>query len=654
MNKISSLDTIFVSLIKVAKKGENAQIELFDFFKKMTCGYGTDLSRIEYKGESFKSLVSTFGFDKLANAKMRKPQITINGRSRVKGQGIFGIKLTDGNKTLGNSAIGIDLTQGEPILQMQMSVGNGAEKAFGFKGIINTNFKTEEALHYNFFLNEEVALQMGMPKDTIRDIAKIKEMAPKKLTGDNEALINEVRALFKNKGFTPSSIDRCIPTLVEIASKEGEVTEKSAKSALNLLLKHMGYNPKNVKLKFVGGNNLGGQFDIQTGNLYLNIEMLKDWQDYAVTMGHEVTHMEDWIILYKALGPEKFKKLHSFDKFNQAWYDKMSHFVSTKHLAFEHKGKVTAIVCEDGSRITDPQKIKEYLDCYEDTPRFNLSVMEKELRKKARVAKANLSGDYSRMTYMKDYVTSDIEGHARETEVNLASALKKSGVLHSTKLSSEYGKNPGKRPIEYSTAFTRIDKALSKYGKNKCAKFNELYEEIFREIDPELAELKAKIASHNSQGIFTQETEMLRTKYDNLVLLRHLGQENLEIAIMEGMQQRLGLPVKSSNFPRYIPLQSTKEGSTKFVDEVQVQKVQNAIESQVREIQRELYLQALTKIDPEIGEIQKALFEGRPKAEFQKLVKEKAELIKTRYGNASMLEAKIHKEMKAIEVSNFT
>ena len=64
---------------------------------------------------------------------------------------------------------------------------------------------------------------------------------------------------------------------------------------------------------------------------------------------------------------------------------------------------------------------------------------------------------------------------------------------------------------------------------------------------------------------------------------------------------------------------------------------------------QELTLIAMQRINPGIAEIQKALFEGRPTAEFKELVKKQKNLIVQGYGNREKFWTKIEEETKKIQ-----
>jgi len=64
---------------------------------------------------------------------------------------------------------------------------------------------------------------------------------------------------------------------------------------------------------------------------------------------------------------------------------------------------------------------------------------------------------------------------------------------------------------------------------------------------------------------------------------------------------------------------------------------------------QELTVRAIQRMNPEIAEIQKALFEGRPTAEFKELVKKQKKLILQGYGSRDEFWSKVAEETKKIQ-----
>ena len=572
MVAIKSIGKI-ISCITKAEKTTLPQNDkaTFDFFKKMTSGYtpkrGKDLPRICFEGSNYEELPS-FVRNLVDGLNLKHPNVTARARSLKKGEGILGFQICDGNKVVGTTSYGLDLNRGEPIQQLRVSIGNGTEKAISFNSILNTNLKGKSALKGDTFVNRKLAKSMGLSDEIIEGIPSFKNISVSEITEQSKSLKN----LIANKGNRIHFIDECIPELTKIASKTGKVTQKSATEAVETILSKMGYNPKDVKLTFLGKQaQHGGAFCQSSGGLELNINMLRNHQDLADVIGHELTHMEDFILLYKYKGADNFGKIIGTD-FNKAWYDKMSKYVDI-----------------------NKRSVSEY------------SAIEKELHNIRKTEQTSISGAYCRIKEIFEYINSGIENKARQTERIFKSELKKSKIYRRTSLSEHYGQAPGNYSIDYSLMFKQIDKALNKYGANKGAKFNELYEQSLYMIDNELPALFKQLeglpAGKARNGIQNKINEIIKNK--------HRDFEHLELKVMQGIQTKLGLQA--------IP------------------------ESQ------ELTLIALQRINPEIAEIQKALFEGRPTVEFKELAKKQEKLISQFYGNREEFGIKVAEETKKIQ-----
>lgn len=572
MVAIKSIGKI-VSFMAKAEETTLAQGDkaMFDFFKKMTSGYtpkrGKDLPRICFEGSNYEELPS-FVRNLVDGLNLKRPNITVRGRSIKKGEGILGFQICDGNKVVGTTSYGLDLNRGEPIQQLRVSIGNGTEKAISFNSMLNTNLKGKSALKCDTFVNRKLAKSMGLSDEIIEGVPSFKNVSVSEITEQSKSLKN----LIANKGNRIHSIDECIPELTKIASKTGKVTQKSATEAVETILSKMGYNPKDVNITFLEKRaQEAGSFCQSTGGLSLNLNQLKNHQDLADIIGHELTHMEDFVLFYKHKGADNFRKIIG-ENFDKAWYDKMSKYVdANKH----------------------------------SSSRF--SAIEKELKNRAKSEQANITGSYSRVKANFEYINSGLEKNARHTELVFKGELKNSKIYRKTYFSKQYGQAPGSYPQDYSLMFKRIDKALNKYGAGKGQKFNELYEQSLYTIDNELPALFKQLeglpAGKARNGIQNKINEIIKNK--------HRDFEHLELKVMQGIQTKLGLQA--------IP------------------------ESQ------ELTLIAMQRINPEIAEIQKALFEGRPTAKFKELAKKQEKLISQFYGNREKFGIKVAEETKKIQ-----
>ena len=488
---------------------------------------------------------------------------------------------------------------GDPILQIRGTFGNGSQKAVSFNTLFNTNLSGSAALKGDVFVNKKLASELGISDEFIQGISRL----PKSLSkSEIDIQAQGLRSLFASKGSLVYSIDECLPEFTKIASKTGKVTQKSAKESFESALEAMGYNPKNVILNFSGKNEEAfGTFNMITGELSLNLNQIKNHQDLANSLIHEFTHMEDFILLYKQVGPEEFGKLVG-ETFNKRWYDNMSKYIVDKHFAFESNGKVVKIITNEGE-ITDAKLIKEFLANQSKTPRFDINVMKQELKMIVKKEKKNYSGDYERLKNADDYINSNIEKHARKSERQLMYQLQESGVYRKTSISNNYGAAPGDYPEDFSAMFRQIDRALGKYRKWKNQKFNELYSQSLYTVDNELGEIHSAMINAVSEKEYSQ----LCKQYTDIVNQRYSTLEMFELKVLQEMQQKLGL----ANIPE----------------------------------KRELYLQALAKIDPELGQIQQTLCKGLPKNEFEALVKKQNEIIKSRYQDRGMLDSMVSDEI---------
>jgi|GEM_PF-6907012 len=597
MVAVKSLGKIVSSFIKTESTilAQNDKA-MFDFFKKMTSGYTkghrkNDLPRIYFEGSNYEELPS-FVRSLADSLNLRRPNVIVRGRSLKEGQGTIGFKICDGDKVVGTTSYGLDLTRGEPIQQLRVSIGNGTERAISFNSMLDTNLTGKSALKCDTFVNRKLAKQMGLTDEMLQGIPSAKNVSASELSYQSQYL----RELFANKGNMIHSIDECVDELAKIASKTGKVTEQSATEAVETILSKMGYNPKDVKLTFIGKEaQNGGAFCQTTGGLELNISMLKNHQDLADVIGHELTHMEDFLLYYKLRGADNFRKLVGND-FNKSWYDKMSKYIGKNQ-------------------------------------RFDVNMIEKELKRSVKLENSGINGSYKRVKEQYEYINSAMEGHARETELKFSEAIRRNGIYRKTSLSNRYGQGPAKDPQYYSFMFEQIEKVLSKYGTKKGQKFNELYYQSLHTIDSELAGLykqieelpigKARIALEKKIN------QIIKNRYENL--------EHLEFKIMHGMQSKLGLS------PIPMPQESTLQAMQRINPEIA--KIQEALfEGRPKKVfeqlvkkQDELIAKYYgnrdkfgIKVAEEIRKIQREVAESNLKPHFERTDRLVAEAVETK------------------------
>lgn len=556
MNKVIALE----SIVSCLKHGETLQYaqnykNTFDVLKKITAGYGKDASPIIYRGENLEQLPELF---KPLFSHLKKPSVIVNGRSRVNGQGIFGLTVKDGNTVVGNTFMGLDLTKGNPILQFRGYIGSGEKKATGLSYILDTNKTGKDALVIETFLNRKLAKELAVPEEMLSFSRQMKGISAKQIEEQAQGL----KEIFTQEGQRLNTVAECMPELIQIGNKTGKVTRKTATEAVNSSLRQLGYNPSEVRVNFVSETEAGGGFTPASHSLEFNLKLLQNHQDLQDVINHELTHMEDNLALYKAIGAKKFKKLvDAGENFDEAWYDKMAK-LSTK------KVDVNALV--------------------------------KELEQNSKLYE-NSQGAFARIRSNIGYINSPAEESARMSELIYKSELQQSGLLRNTKISKRYGQSPIQYGTDYTLMFDSISKALNKYGSRKSQKFNELYYQSLYCIDEELATLYSKFEKAEgaeSVKLIQQINKIIEKKYGTF--------ERLELGIMDDMRVKLGLQA----FPQA----------------------------------NERQIQALNRIEPRLAEIQKAMFEGRPKAEFNKLEQEKARIIREHFGSDELFEQKVSEQ----------
>ena len=137
MPTVTQISRLVQCLQKVEKASELKSGEaIFDFCKKMTSGYGRDASSVVYKGKYLEELPE---FIQNYVSLLKKPSVKVCGHSVSEGQGIFGLFVKDGNRTVSTAALSLDLRKGDPILQFRGSYGNGNSSAINISALLDTN-----------------------------------------------------------------------------------------------------------------------------------------------------------------------------------------------------------------------------------------------------------------------------------------------------------------------------------------------------------------------------------------------------------------------------------------------------------------------------------------------------------------------------------
>ena len=211
MVAIKSLGKIVSSFIKTESTtlAQNDKA-MFDFFKKMTSGYTkghrkNDLPRICFEGSNYEELPS-FVRSLADSLNLRRPNVIVRGRSLKQGQGTIGFKICDGDKVVGTTSYGLDLTRGEPI--QQLSINNGTERAISFNSMLDTNLTGKSALKCDTFVNRKLAKQMGLTDEILAEIPSASKVSVKELNYQSQYL----RELVANKG----NMIHSIPSLMNV------------------------------------------------------------------------------------------------------------------------------------------------------------------------------------------------------------------------------------------------------------------------------------------------------------------------------------------------------------------------------------------------------------------------------------------------------
>lgn len=559
MVAVTKIGSIVKNLVKLSKASAPEDKTMFSLFKQLVDGSGKP-SPITYEGKYLDELPEMF---KPLLQGLKKPKVIIGAKSSNKGSGILGFAVKDGNKTTSKFAIGIDETRGElPIIQVRGSYGINGDRALGMNVVHNPNVtlnpKTcnifsakrnggtnlssqyrdenmQPAFLLDTYLNKELAKKIGLPKELIANLDKSTKIKPKNI---NE-LSSSIRELFTKKGSKIYSINDCTEDILQIAQWKGKPNQETITKAKDILTKKMGYPSEKIKITL---RNEGGEamsFDHLTGELTVSPEFLKTatHQDVAVILSHELTHLEDFLKLYKKLGAEKFEKLvrpaklvqKDTRELNHNWYQEISKDVEANWKRKSGLQKTT-ITGKDG-------EILEVID----HQAFNGNSIKKEFQEKLKLEQANYKGKFSELKQDEMYQFSPTEQHARLTEQNIIYALKEKGILQQTEFLADYGKGPFAYLGNYKSRLAPIEKQLEKYGSKKAEKFNELYYKELEYQDKRLAELCKKLDVEG--GLPTKEFEEMQ----KIITDKFGSIKTMEARILSNIETRLGIKPETFN-----------------------------------------------------------------------------------------------------------
>lgn len=529
MIAIAKVSTIVRNLAKLEKGAISEHKTLYNLFKTITDGAGKPSPMI-FEGKYLDELPESF---KALTQGLKKPKVIVGTKSSYKGQGIIGIAVKDGNKTTSKLALGLDVTRGElPIIQVRGSYGDAGNKALGFNTIYDPNIPLDAkswnvmttrlnggknlsskyldesmrpALQIDSFLDKELAKQLGIPKDVIKDVLAHQNLKAK----DINARSGVLKQLLNPKYQRIYSINDCMDDIIKIAQWKGKPTEESVRKAKDILTKRMGFDSSKISLKLeeTGG---GMAFRYLTGEISISPRFLAEaaHQDIAVVLSHELTHMEDHLKLYKKIGPEKFEKLvhPSITPLNHKWYQELSKHVDADKWKFDTGIMKTVVRDHEGKVIT---RINHQA--------FNANSMIKELRDDIKFAKQNYTGKFAEIKKHERYQFSALEEHARLVEKNISRELETKGLLQATKYSETYGERPIQSLGRYESRFKPIEDALEKLGGNKSKKFNEMYYQELAHENKRLADLCQRMDNGGLPAEeFEEMNQLIKTTFGDI------------------------------------------------------------------------------------------------------------------------------------------
>ena len=530
---------------------------LFNIFKTLTDGAGKP-SPVVLEGKYLEEL--PIGLKPLISG-LKKPKVLIGTKSSTKGQGILGIAIKDGNKTKGRVALGFDQTKGElPVIQLRGSLKNAEETFLSFNSLHNPNIplnpenagiftvKTQGGRRLSTkitgenmtpvfmadsYINPELAKAEGIPSAALKELTAHQKLKPEDI---NKKRLN-LSSFIKNKGHKIYSINDCIDDIVKIAQWKEKPTLESVKKAKDILSKKMGYDPSKINIKIKNSGNMA--FNGITGDISVAEAFLQNaaFQDIAFALSHELTHMEDFVKLYKKLGGERFEKLirpaklapEDIPPLNHNWYKEMSKSVDADNWKWNTGLQKTVIKDRNGNVI---EKINHQS--------FNANTMIREFHDKLKLQKQNYKGKYAFVKDAERYQFSPIEQHARLVEKNLQRTLEERGLLQKTKYSDNYGKGPVDGFGFNKSRFKSIDEALDKLGGKRDEKFNELYYKALEGYDKRLAELCQKFDTDGlSIKDFDEIQELIEMQY---LIEKHFGSQfAMEKQLVSNIAVKLGV-----------------------------------------------------------------------------------------------------------------
>ncbi len=485
---IEKILTLVRQMARQEKSGEAA----YKLMKTVMSGSGKETLILE--GKALHQLPEQLS---IFTQHLKKPKVIFGLKSGKKGSGVCGISIIDGDKSVAKLALGVDETRGLPIFQIKGRTYANGEQIEGLSSFLNPNVRVNSRSYDYEEVNKGVNRILGL-------YAKNGELAGAMHYSGSGGMLSEVvndtklkptgfRATVRSltdfvarRGRTVLPVTSCEKELLAIVNSEGQPTFESVSKAKDLLVKRMGYNPKNIPIEVTSETGGAAAFDAESGKLLINNEVLSKCTnvEVALLLSHELQHMDDFIKISKSIGVKRLQKLLG-GTINKKFYEEMS--------------KCTAGINHNVKQIIDDIK--------------------------AHYSPSKYKGYYAEVLEDDTYAMSILEDRARKAERKVLDLFRKKGIdiqtkaypleLYARKTSSSL------RPV-----LERLEPKLPKDGRDTF--FNRWYAAAFKKVEPELYALSKK--ARLTQEEFARYNELIE-KYSN--------KEELQRAILLQMEKML-------------------------------------------------------------------------------------------------------------------
>lgn len=448
---IEKLFSIVRKMAQQEKSGEAA----YKLMKTIMSGSGKETLILE--GKALHQLPEQLS---IFTQGLKKPKVMLGLKSSKKGSGVCGISIVDGDKSVAKFAVGMDETRGLPILQIRGRNYANGEKIEGLSSFFNPNVKVNPKNYAHINKGTNITSELYAPNGEVAGAVHCNGSGGmlSELANDAKLKPTEFKTTVKSfadfwarKGKTTLPVTSCEKELLSIVKSEGQPTIEAVTRAKDLLVKRMGYNPKNIPIESC--SEMGGAaaaFDPELGKLLINSEVLSKCTnaEVAFLLSHELQHMDDFIKISKSIGIKGLQKLQG-STINKKFYEEMS--------------KCTGEIDHNVKQIVDDIK--------------------------AHYSPLKYKGYYAEVLRDDAYALSILEDRARGAERKVLDLFRKKGIDIQTKAYpiELYARESSSslRPV-----LKRLEPKLPKEGRDTF--FNRRYAAAFKKVEPELYALSKK------------------------------------------------------------------------------------------------------------------------------------------------------------------